>query len=179
MHHFMGHTLKLILLSLTIASCADSSHQDTTSIKSSQGDKTLQADTIKKLSSTTSSSLNTDTLIVDRQAAVFIEPDSLQIEKRKKQVGEENFYVGADDYLFYMNTAQKFVDSVKLTTLSAKDKKFIKFIGSDKTQQIITLDKMPELWNVYFFKPTKKAKQVDMTIIDEEYKSYFQQAKSF
>lgn len=175
MHHFMGHTLKLIvLLSLTLASCADGSHQDTTSIKSSQGDTTFQTDTANRtLTASATNSLNDDTLIVDRQAAVFIEPDRLQIEKRKKQVGEEDFYVGADDYLFYMNTAHEFLDSVKLTTLSAKDKKFIKFVHSDKTQKVIRLDKLDELWSIYFFDPTKKAKQVDMTIIDEEYKSYF------
>jgi hypothetical protein len=175
MHHFIGYTLTLLILfTLTLASCADSSHQDTVINKSSQTDTALQTDTTQKpLRTTTTSSSTSDTLIVDRQAAVFIEPDSLQIEKRKKQVGEENFYAGADDYLFYMNTSHEFLDSVKLTTFNAKNKKFIKFIHSDKTQQVIKLDKLPELWNIYFFDPTKKAKQVDMTIIDEEFKSYF------
>jgi hypothetical protein len=175
MHHFMGHTLKLIvLISLTFASCADGSHKGTTFIKSSQGDTTLKTDTTHRtLTASTTNSPTNDTLIIDRKAAVFIEPDSLQIEKRKKQVGEENFYTGADDYLFYMNTAHEFLDSVKLTTLSAKDKMFIKFIRSDKTQEVIKLDKLDELWSIYFFDPMKKAKQVDMTIIDEEYKSYF------
>ena len=175
MHHFMGHTLKLIvLLSLTIASCADSSHKETTSIKSSQEDITFQTDTTHRiLTASPTNSANNDTLIVDRQTAVFIEPDNLQIEKRKKQVGEEDFYTGADDYLFYMNAAHEFLDSFKLTILNAKDKKFVKFIHSDKTQQIIGLDKLDELWSIYFFDPTKKAKQVDMTMIVEEYKSYF------
>jgi hypothetical protein len=175
MHHFMGHTLKLIaLLSLTLASCAESSQQDNTFIKTSQGDTTFQTDTTRKaLTASATNSSNSDTLIVDRPAAVFIEPDSLQIEKRKKQVGEEDFYTGADDYLFYMSTAHEFLDSVKLTTFSAKDKRFIKFINSDKTHQVIRLDKLDELWSVYFFDPTKKAKQVDMTTIDEEYRSYF------
>jgi hypothetical protein len=175
MHHFMGHTLKLIvLLSLTLASCSDSSHQDTTSIRSTQGDTTFQTDTTHKiLTASVATTANNDTLIVDKQAAVFIEPDSLRIEKRKKQIGEEDFYMGADDYLFYMNTAHEFLDSIKLTTLNAKEKKFIKFIRSDKTQQVIKLDKLPELWSIYFFDPTKKAKQVDMTLIDEEYKRYF------
>jgi hypothetical protein len=171
----MGHTLKLIvLLNLTLAYCADKSQQDKTSIKTSQGDTTFQNDTTRRtLTASATNSFNTDTLIVDRQAAVFIEPDSLQIEKQKKQVGEEEFYTGADDYLFSMNTAHEFIDSVKLTTFSAKDKRFIKFINSDMTHQVIRLDKLDELWSVYFFDPTKRAKQVDMTIIDEEFRSYF------
>lgn len=175
MRHFIGHTLKLIvLLSLTLASCADGSHQDTTSIESSHSDTTIQIDTTHQTTNVpATNSAATDTLVVDRKAAVFIDPDSLRIEKQKKQVGEEDFYMGADDYLFYMNTAREFLDSVKLATLNAKDKKFIKFIRNDKTQQIIRLDKLEELWSIYFFDPTKKAKQIDMTMIDEEYKSYF------
>ena len=176
MHPFMGHTLKLmVLLCLTLASCADRSHQDTASIKSMQGDTTFQTDTTHQaMDASAINSRNNDTLIVDRQGAVFIEPDSLGIEKRKKQIGEKNFYIGADDYLFYMHTSHDFLDSVKLKIRYAKDKKFVKFIRSDQTEQIIKLDTLPELWSVYLFDPTKKAKQVDMTIIDEEYKSYFQ-----
>jgi hypothetical protein len=175
MHHFMGHTLKLIvLLSLTLASCADGSHQDTTVIESSQSDTTIQTETTHRTKTIpTTNSAASDTLVVDRKAAVFIEPDSLRIEKQKKQIGAEDFYTGADDYLFYMHTAHEFIDSVKLTTFNAKDKKFIKFIGDDKAQQVIRLDKLEELWSIYFFDPTKKAKQIDMTMVDEEYKSYF------
>jgi hypothetical protein len=171
----MGNVFKIIvLLSLTLSSCADSSHQDTTTIESLPSDTTLQTDTAHPtMTMSETNSANSDTLIVDRQAAVFIEPDSLQIERRKKLVGEENFYIGADDYLFYLNIAGQFLDSVKLTTLNAKDKKYLKFVGSDNSQQLIRLDKLDELWSIYFFDPTKKAKQVDMTTIDEEYKSYF------
>jgi len=174
MHHFMGHTLKLILLfGLTLASCADSSKQDTNH-NNSLIDTTLQVDTPQnKLLTAATSLTNFDTLIVDRQAAVFIEPDTFKIKKRKKEIGEENFYAGADDYLYYMNTAHEFLDSLKLTTFETKDKKYVKFVSSDKTYQVINLHKLPELWNVYFFDPSKKAKQVDMTVIDEEYKSYF------
>ncbi len=72
-----------------------------------------------------------------------------------------------------MNTAHEFLDSVKLPTRDTKDKKFLKFSSSDKTERIIKLDTLPGLWGIYFFYPTKKPKQVDLTIINEEYKSYF------
>jgi hypothetical protein len=161
------------LFSLTLAACADNSHQSST-VNHLQADTVSQINTTNRTATTLLSVLpNNDTLTVDQQAVVFIEPDSLQIEKRKIEVGEENFYAGADDYLFYMNNAHEFTDSLHLTAFNAKNKKFIKFIRSDKTQEIINLDKLPELWNIYFFDPLKTAKQVDMTIIDEEYKSYF------
>lgn len=72
-----------------------------------------------------------------------------------------------------MGTAQEFLDSVKVPVIDVENEKFIKFIGSDKKSQTITINKLPELWSIYFFDPTKKAKQVDMTAIDEEYNNYF------
>jgi hypothetical protein len=40
-------------------------------------------------------------------------------------------------------------------------------------QQVVRLDTLPELWNIYLFDGKTKPKQIDMTAIDEEYKSYF------
>jgi hypothetical protein len=117
--------------------------------------------------------LNNDTLFVHEQAAVFVIPDSIRIAKRKKEIGEENFQIGADDYAFYLNEAGVFLDNVKMKTFDTKDEKFIKFIGTDKPDEIIEINKLPELWSIYFFDPAKKSKQADMTIIEEEYKKYF------
>lgn len=83
------------------------------------------------------------------------------------------FYTSDDDYLFHMHLSQEFLDSTKLTILDAQDKKFVKFISNDKTQEVINIDELPDLWNIYFFDPSTKAKQVDMTMIDDEYKNYF------
>jgi hypothetical protein len=114
-----------------------------------------------------------DTLVVDKRAAVFYSPDSIQIAKRKKEIGEENFYIGADDYLNFLHTANDFLDSIKLTILNAKDKKYLKFIRSDKSKQIVKLDTLSELWGIYLFDPNKQERLVDMTMIDQEYTSYF------
>lgn len=151
--------LKLIAISLTLASCTHGFQQN----------KPLHTDTIQK-------ALKNDTLIVDKWAAVFVEPDSLRIEKRKKEIGEEDFYIVADDYLFYMYKSHKFLDSVKLPIITTNGEKYIKFVYHDKQQQIIQLDTIPELWNIYLFEPKSKAKKIDMTTIEEEYKNYLKTA---
>lgn len=117
--------------------------------------------------------LTFDTLTIDKKAAVFYSPDSLQMAKRKKEIGEEDFYTGADDYLSYMHLSHDFLDSVKLTILDAKDKKILRFIFNDKSKTFIKLDTLKDLWGIYLFDPSKKQKLADMTIIDEEYKHYF------
>ena len=161
-------TLKFVsFLLLAIASC---------SIKNDKTETKFQntlSDSLSKVNSTITTFSNNDTLIVDKNAAIFYSPDSTQIAKRKKEIGEEDFYIGADDYLNYMHTSHDFLESSKLTILDAKDKKYLKFVKNDKTQTIIKLDTLSELWGIYFFDPNKKEKLVDMTIIDEEHRNYF------
>lgn len=116
---------------------------------------------------------STDTLVIDKRAAVFYGPDSLRMEKRMKEVGEENFRVGADDYLFYMHLSYDFLDSLKLPVLETKEKKLLKFMTNDGKLHLIKLDTLPELWGIYFFDPAKQPKTVDMTNIEDEYQRYF------
>lgn len=150
--------LKLMAFNLTLVSCTHGFQQN------------------KLHTDTEQTTLKSDTLIVDKWAAVFVEPDSLRIEKRKKEIGEEDFYIVADDYLFYMYKSYEFLDSIKLTIITTKGEKFIKFVHHDKMQQIIQLDTIPELWNIYLFEPKSKAKKIDMTNIEEEYKNYLKTA---
>ena len=155
------------ILALALAAC--STQNDKSKIES----QLVSADSFSKDKNSQIAIANFDTLTVDKKAAVFYSPDETQIAKRKKEIGEENFYVGADDYLNYLHTSHDFLDSIKLTIFDAKDKKYLKFIRSDKSQTIIKLDTLSELWGIYFFDPNKTQKLVDMTMIEEEYKSYF------
>jgi len=115
----------------------------------------------------------TDTLFINEKVAVFINPDSSRVEKQKKEGSEEEFYITANDYLYYMGTAREFLDSVKVRVIDVENEKVINFVSSTKQSQLITISKQPELWSIYFFDPAKKAKQVDMTAIEEEYEAYF------
>jgi hypothetical protein len=60
-----------------------------------------------------------------------------------------------------------------LPVLDAKNKKYLKFVLADKRVQLIKLDTLEELWGMYLFDPKKKAYAADMTIIEDEYKSYY------
>ena len=161
-------TLKLmLLLFLTLSSCSTKTDKGKTDLPQTAVES---SNTLEKKPLTVD---NSDTLVIDRKAAVFYSPDTTQIERRKKEVGEDNFYAGADDYLNYMQTSQDFLDSVNLPIVDAKDNKYLKFIRFDKVQNVVKMDTLPELWGIYLFNPSKKEKLVDMTMIDEEYKNYF------
>lgn len=155
------------ILALTIGSC--STQTETVKPEPQQS----FVDSPSKEKKVLAKVLNFDTLTINKKAAVFYSPDSLQIAKRKKEIGEEDFYTGADDYLSYMHLSHDFLDSVNLTILDAKNKKVLRFLSNDKSQTFIKLDTLKELWGIYLFDPNKKQKLADMTVIDEEYKDYF------
>jgi len=158
----------LLFICWSIAACTPNDKQQ-------QANPSLQ-NTLLNEGSTQENNLaaNTDTLVVTQNAAVFYEPDSLQMERRKKEVGEENFYIGADDYLFYLNETYEYLEKENLPILLTQNKKYVKFVGADSKATLIKLDTLSELWGVFFFDIKKAPQQVDMTMIEEEYKSYYQ-----
>jgi hypothetical protein len=113
-----------------------------------------------------------DTLFIDSRAAVFFQPDSLTIEKKIKEQGEE-FLLGMDDYLHYMSESQEYLEKQGVPILHAKGEKYLKFTMADKSFKVINLRKQEDLWGVYLFDPNKKPHYADILDMEEDFKKYF------
>lgn len=169
----MRYFIPVILLGLGLTACADNSTSDA-SASEAQVATVAKADTTQPLPVIAEVVLpKSDTIVITKQAAIFIRPNIARIDKEKQKGDEEGFAITTNDYLYYMSTAQEFLDSAKVPIIDVSDEKFILFAADSKKGQLLEVDKLPELWVIYFFKPGKKAKQVDMTMIEEEYKGYF------
>ncbi len=120
------------------------------------------------------STVNGDTLIVNGEAAVFYEQDSLKLEA-EKQKNEADFTAGIEAYHMYLDSTQRFLDSVKskTPTLNAKGNKFIKFVKSDNTATVIKIDSLQTYWGLYLFTPSKSPEEADMTDIRTSYTKYY------
>ncbi|WP_281635804.1 hypothetical protein [Flavobacterium marginilacus] len=128
---------------------------------------------IKKNDNAEISKNRIDTIVVKNQTAIIIEPTDKQIEKRKKEVGEEDFYIGADDYMWYLNESTETFRKNKLNVLNIKNGKTIKFEMENGNNAILELNGQDELWQIYLFDPKLKPKKIDMTDSENEYKTYF------
>jgi hypothetical protein len=127
----------------------------------------------KKIDDTEISKNKIDTIVIKNQIAIIIEPTDKQIEKRKKAVGEEDFYIGADDYMWYLNESTETFRKNKLNVLNIKNGKIIKFEMENGNNAILELNEEEELWQIYLFDPKLKPKKIDMTDSENEYKTYF------
>lgn len=172
----MQPTLRiLLLLTFTACSCAtnDQKQKHESDAVISSADTTQKLVIPKAQTAPQTSPLDADTLTVGSKAAVFYQPDSLQINKRMKEVGEADFRAGADDYIYYINTSVEYLEKEGLRVFDAKNKNYLKFVLADKRVQVIKLDTLQELWGIYLFDPKKKPYVADITIIEDEYKSYY------
>ena len=102
--------------------------------------------------------IENDTIVIKEKTAIMYEPTDKAIEKWKKEVGEEDFYIGADDYLFYLNESYKYLESKHLKILKTKNNKTLEFVSANETKTIIQLNNESEIWGIYFFDPKQKPK---------------------
>ncbi len=112
--------------------------------------------------------------VIDFSCALIIDPTADQVDEMKKKEGEENFYVGADDAIFYQAQALDLIDSAVVKKEFVK-KQFIKFIGVDKTWTLDIRKKNLPAWNLILFN-RKKTPQPEPTIslTFEKVKEYFE-----
>ena len=125
-----------------------------------------------KISENLSSTLNDDTLTINSKCAVIYSPTEKSIEKSKKDVDEENFYVGADDFLFYISKSSEYLESKNIKIVTTENDKILKFISENKITTLINLDLEKELFVVYLFDPKQHPKKINITAISDEFESY-------
>jgi hypothetical protein len=117
---------------------------------------------------------NADTLIINKKTAVFYWPDSVQMAKWKKEVGEEDFSTVADDWSYYMMTSREYLEKVAIPIENVSGKKAIKFVKTDQSGTVISLDTFKNYWGLFLFSPDKEPVLADIVSIEEAYKKYFE-----
>ena len=168
----MKNYISVVLALFTLISCNQTVNQKEENLNSITTISEKKVST-KKINNTKSSKNGIDTVVIKNQTAIIIEPTDKQIEKRKKEVGEEDFYIGADDYMWYLNESTETFRKNKLNVLSIKNGKIIKFEMENGNNAILELNGKDELWQIYLFDPKLKPKKIDMTDSENEYKTYF------
>jgi len=112
--------------------------------------------------------------LIDFDCAILIYPTSEQIDEMKRNEGEEDFYIGADDSNWYQAMAIEIIDSVGIKKLTASGR-YLRLRGQNKTWDLDIRKKNLPAWNLIFFKSTKEPKiisTIDLTV--DEAKNYFE-----
>ena len=131
------------------------------------------AESITKTAIKTNIPNDKDTMVVDRIAAVFYLPDSIQIAKAIAEDGEDNFYTGEDDAMYYLAGASKYLDSVKLEIINAGSCNYIKFVYTNCTFTLLKRYTLKDMNGIIFFDRVQKPFFPEYLDIEPDYKKYF------
>jgi hypothetical protein len=117
------------------------------------------------------------TEMIDFDCAILIYPTDRQVEEMKKAMGEEDFYIVADDNNCYQATVIDLIDSLNIMKVTANGT-YLRLKGISESWTLdIRKDNLPT-WNLILFKRSKEpeiAPTVGCTI--EYVRDYFEIAE--
>ncbi|MFI5152845.1 MAG: hypothetical protein ACHQET_05890 [Chitinophagales bacterium] len=116
-----------------------------------------------------------DTAIIDRESAVFYNPDTLQMEKIKS-VNEERVYATiTHDCYYQMQNARNVIRQYwpRIRIVEVIKARYLLFIRQDKSKMCIDLNAKNDICGLFLFDPRKDPELVDMPNIDSFLGFYF------
>jgi hypothetical protein len=116
-----------------------------------------------------------DTVIIDRESAVFYNPDSLQLEKIKS-VNEKRVYETITHDCFYMmqnarNVLRQHWPRIRI--IEVMKARWLLFVKKDKSKICIDLNARNDICGMFLFDPKKDPEPVDMPNVDTFLGFYF------
>jgi hypothetical protein len=118
-----------------------------------------------------------DTVVIDRESAVFYNPDSLQLEKIKS-VNEERVYATTTHDCYYMmqnarNVIRQHWPRIRIVEVIKA--RYLLFIKKDKSKTVIDLNAKNNICGLFLFDLKKDPEPVDMPNVDTYLGFYFGQ----
>ena len=149
--------LLFIVAVLLACSCKDAA----TTEREAKEEAMAQADSIKK----SIWEKNSVSLELQQPTVVVVEFDSLEIEAYKSDVGEENFYTGADDLMYYDAMMRTKMQSLNIPVVNTE--KDVVYINKDTDTITIVKDTTFSLYSYFYFDGEKLIRTDVMDLLDQ------------
>jgi len=121
------------------------------------------------LESNKSKNSNLNPELISATCAIIISPTNKKIEKLKSE-NKDDFYTIADDNLYCISNARIFLDSIKVKTYEVEAIGTLQFKFENGNISTIDLNKFD--WGILLFDGKTNPKEIDMTVIEDEYQKY-------
>ena len=117
----------------------------------------------------------TDTLVIRVSAAVFYEPDSLQLLRYKKIISSRDFESETHNSYYQMRNARMVISKnwPGLEVMETSRARYLLFVKADNQRVLIDLDKQGDMWGIFLFGGKKDPELADMMNIDSFLGFYF------
>ena len=117
-----------------------------------------------------------DTLIIHSFSAIFYDPDSLQLEKIKKNTPQNIFESAVHDCFYQMKNARMVVKRYwpQIHIIETNRNRFLLFIKDNKAETCIDLNTKGDMCGIFLFDGKKEPELIDMMNIDTALGFYFE-----
>lgn len=111
------------------------------------------------------------TIQIKERTAIVIMPSEKKIKQLKKQsASEDEFGVIVDDALYYLDQAETFLKNKNIKVLQVDGAQNVFFLDNNNYKK---LNIQNLSWDIIFYMPKKKPKQIDITDVEKEFQNYF------
>ena len=171
--HFYFDLIRYICSAFAVGAFLLACSGESSSSKNKEQDLN-KTDTIPVVYRKPPSSFN-DTFIIYLRAAVFYNPDSLQLEKIKKNTPKNIFESNVHDCFYQMRNAQIVLKKYwpQIHIIETSRARYLLFIKSDNNKIHIDLNTKGDMCGIFLFDRKKEPELIDMMNIDTALGFYF------
>ena len=121
------------------------------------------------------SSSSNDTLVINSTAAVFYNPDSLQLHRIKDLMKKEQYETEVHNCFYLMRNARMVLKKYwpQIHIIETSQDRFLLFIKSDKTSSCVDLNTKRDMCGIFLFNGKKEPELIDMMNVDTALEFYF------
>jgi hypothetical protein len=153
----------LFLILLTVA-CTATKERNAVSENKPPKEKLLSyRDTIVETDST---------FEIGKACAVFFSPSDAELERLKKEIGEEDYFITMDDYMWYFSESSTFLEEKGLKTITTSEKSVHVHLLNGSIKTFYPGDTTIG-WSPLLFDGKNTIKKTDLVNIQPDYDALF------
>ncbi len=110
-------------------------------------------------------------ITISERIAVIVMPSQEKIKQLKKEsASEDEFSAIVEDGLFYLDQAKTFLKKKNIKILQVDGSQNVHYLENNSYKKLNIKNLS---WDILFYMPKKKPKQIDITDVEKEYQNYF------
>ena len=108
---------------------------------------------------------------ISEKIAVIVMPSQEKIKQLKKESASDDEYsVIVEDGLFYLDQAKTFLKKKNIKILQVDGSQNVHYLENNSYKKLNIKNLS---WDILFYMPKKKPKQIDITDVEKEFQKYF------
>ena len=108
---------------------------------------------------------------ISEKIVVIVMPSQEKIKQLKKEsTSDDEYSVIVEDGLFYLDQAKTFLKKKNIKILQVDGSQNVHYLENNSYKKLNIKNLS---WDILFYMPKKKPKQIDITDVEKEYQNYF------